>query len=263
MKCTDLINAKLSGSAKKLLLQMVEDVKKLGKEEELDNGVGKKLGRWDTGHVCRCYTLDCSHAMRELEGLGLVYNAFGFGEASCVTTKGIDLAEKLSIPCSEESEVITYEVTCNGRVGRVFTRMPMSEGAASRLFAAACSDENEEEEVERAALLRSILEKENVIVAIHQGIEPRDVIHAFFRHETSDGLRKAFACSIVSSTRLAHMLTKAPTVVEGAASQVTSTRTITNSVIQTALQAWAKRNYPDMPIPCFSLYPGPSRRTKA
>jgi hypothetical protein len=148
--------------------------------------------------------------------------------------------------------MITYDATKEGRSGRVFAREAMPEEVLAKHSAGSYFDD--EEDRERDSLLRSILSDQHVVVvATHRSLDPQDVIQAFFRHELGGAPEKIFACAVVSKVRLDQMLKEAPVVVEGHSLQVAPTRAITNESIRAALQAWAERNYPDLPLPRFSL----------
>jgi hypothetical protein len=158
--------------------------------------------------------------------------------------------------------VITYEAAAEGRSGRVFARGAVPDGDLSRYFAA--SYFNDEEDRDRDAVLRSILSWPNVVVVTHRSLEPSDVIQAFFRCQVDGASEKVFACAVVSKARLEKMLEETSVVVEGHSLQVAATRRITDAGIRAALEAWTERNYPDLPLPRFSLDPwrgdlGPTR----
>jgi hypothetical protein len=149
--------------------------------------------------------------------------------------------------------MISYDVRLDDRCGRVFARDPIPEDVVVEHFARSCHPGDEDRD--RDAFLRSILASPNVVVVTHRTIDPKDVIQAFFRHRTRSGSEKVFACVVVSTTRLELMLRETPIVVEGHSLQVAPTRTITNSSIRAALRAWMERNFPDLPLPRFSLDP--------
>jgi hypothetical protein len=144
--------------------------------------------------------------------------------------------------------------TTGGQSGRVFAARPdllrLEQGDA---LTANWSDEDDDE---RTALLRQLLtnsEKGVVRAWTHEGIDPDDAVHVYLQNVA--GGPKLFCCVVISRERLEKMLLESDLVFEGFSLQVADVRHLTVDALRAAVEAWAERCFPDVPLCEFIIEP--------
>jgi hypothetical protein len=145
---------------------------------------------------------------------------------------------------------IVVELAYADRRGRAFlARLPSEELLVSlrRALAARAFDE---EDRERASELRERLRCGLAHAIAHPGVDPDDVCQIYL-----EGGAPLFACTVVSTHRVSALLAGSSEVIEGFSLQVAGGGHLTPDALRAALEVWAERNFPDLALPRFVVWP--------
>lgn len=113
-----------------------------------------------------------------------------------------------------------------------------------RMVEAECDETDEA----REPLLRARLRRPIVRAVAYPGFDPNDVHHVYL----GDGV-PLFACTVWTMRQVEMAVAHGSPFIEGLNSQVASGHDLTVQSLQAAVEAWAVRNFPDVPIPRFVL----------
>lgn len=138
--------------------------------------------------------------------------------------------------------MIAIDAVADARRGRIFIADLQSPDLVTKLrerFAHEFIDSDAERLVSH---LEKALRAPVVTAAVHQGIDPDDIVQVFL--ETNDPLHpRVFACTVVSESRLQHMVENEGVIFEGFDLQVASGPFLSMQALHSALEAWSARNF--------------------